>query len=151
MNILFDNRQETLAFSEQLQKFLEKVVSYTLEREGVNPDAEVSISFVDNTEIHHLNLTYRGIDRPTDVLSFPQYEGVGEIQQIECLGDVVISIEKAQEQAADYGHSFEREMAYLTVHSLYHLLGYDHDTEENTKKMREKEEKVLHALGIIRE
>ncbi|AOT68519.1 rRNA maturation RNase YbeY [Geosporobacter ferrireducens] len=151
MNILFDNRQGELDLSEQLEKFLGKVVSYTLEKEGINPNAEVSISFVNNTEIHHLNLTYRGVDKPTDVLSFPQYEGFDEVQQLDCLGDIVISIEKAQEQAVDYGHSFEREMAYLTVHSLYHLLGYDHDTEENTKKMREKEEEVLQALGIIRE
>ncbi len=151
MNILFDNRQGEVDFSEKLEEFLRKVVSYTLEKEGVSPKAEVSISFVNNIEIHHLNLTYRGVDRPTDVLSFPQYEDFHELKQLACLGDIVISIEKAREQAVDYEHSFEREMAYLTVHSIYHLLGYDHDTEENTKRMREKEEEVLQALGIIRE
>ena len=151
MNILFDNRQEEIDFSEKLEGFLGKVVSYTLEKEGVNPNAEVSISFVNNKEIHHLNLTYRGVDQPTDVLSFPQYEDFNDLKQLACLGDIVISIEKAREQAVDYEHSFEREMAYLTVHSIYHLLGYDHDTEENTRRMREKEEEVLQALGIIRE
>lgn len=151
MYIYFDHRQEEIALSETLEVFLRKVVSFTLEQEGVNPQAEISISFVDNEEIHRLNRIYRGVDKPTDVLSFPQYEDFSDLEQLVCLGDVVISIEKAREQAIEYGHSFEREMAYLTVHSIYHLLGYDHDTEENTKRMRGKEEKVLQALGIIRE
>ncbi|MEW9122893.1 MAG: rRNA maturation RNase YbeY [Thermotaleaceae bacterium] len=150
MNVSIDNRQEKILYDQAVEELLMRVVSYTLKKEKINPEAEVSISFVDNEEIHHLNKVYRGVDRPTDVLSFPQYDNFDEIGPIDCLGDIVISLEKAEEQGLEYGHSFVREMAYLTVHSMYHLLGYDHDTEENTKNMRRKEEEVLQALGIIR-
>src|SRR5699024_4127387 len=110
--------------------------SLAAELEGVPANFEVSISFVDNKRIRELNLEYRGVDAPTDVLSFPQYdeedlilpEGFPVI-----LGDIIISLERALEQAEDFGHSLEREVVYLSIHGFFHLLGYDHETEEEQK------------------
>ena len=119
-------------------------------------DAEVSVSIVDNERIHELNKQYRNIDSETDVLSFPLGEnGVYDINydtnEAE-LGDIVISLEKAEEQAKRYGHSLEREVGYLTVHSMLHLLGYDHELGGiELVRMREKEEKVLTELGLRRD
>jgi probable rRNA maturation factor len=120
----------------------------------------VSVSFVSLEEIHQLNRDYRDVDRPTDVLSFPQYEGIEELREVAEwgdaedpleLGDVVICLEKAREQASEYGHSQERETVYLFVHSVLHLLGYDHMEEEEKKVMRAREEEVMTWLGIGRE
>ncbi len=153
LNII--NRQEIIEYNEKIKELLYKVVEKAFELEGLDKNQwEVSISFVDNNEIQLLNKTYRGIDKPTDVLSFPQYNNIDEIMEEDdshrILGDIVISLEKAKEQSREYGHSFEREVAFLTSHSMLHLFGYDHDTDENTKKMRSKEEKVLEMLGILR-
>lgn len=153
LNII--NRQEIIEYNEKIKELLYKVVEKAFELEGLDKNQwEVSISFVDNNEIQLLNKTYRGIDKPTDVLSFPQYNNIDEIMEEDdshrILGDIVISLEKAKEQSREYGHSFEREVAFLTSHSMLHLFGYDHDTDENTKKMRSKEEKVLEILGILR-
>ncbi|WP_432409284.1 rRNA maturation RNase YbeY [Wukongibacter sp. M2B1] len=147
------NNQDIIEYKDDLIVLLNKVVEKSLEVENVEGDIEVSLSFVNNSEIKELNRDFRGKDKETDVLSFPQYENQELIKQennIVILGDIVISLEKAKEQAREYGHSFEREVAFLTSHSMFHLLGYDHDTEENTKLMREKEEKVLELLGILR-
>lgn len=117
--------------------------------------AEISIRFVDNVEIHRLNLQYRNVDSPTDVLSFPLAEN-GEYDMnpdtgLFMLGDIVISVEKALAQAEEYGHSFQREMAFLAVHSMLHLLGYDHeDGGLSVVRMREKEETVLTQVGLKR-
>ncbi len=151
MEILFDNRQKKLPYPEDLEELLQSAVELCLEEEQITKEIEVSISFVDNDEIQKLNRDYRGMDRITDVLSFPQYENIKEIENPICLGDIVISLEKAFEQSREYGHSFKREVAFLTVHSMFHLMGYDHDTPENTSMMREKEEKVLQQLGVKRE
>jgi len=151
MEVLFDNRQEKFPYPEDLEDLLQSAVELCLEEEEVTKDIEVSISFVDNDEIQKLNRDYRGIDRATDVLSFPQYENIKEVENPICLGDIVISLEKALEQSKEYGHSFKREVAFLTVHSMFHLMGYDHDTPENTSIMREKEEKVLQQLGVKRD
>lgn len=151
MEILFDNRQKKLPYPEDLEELLQSAVELCLEEEQITKEIEVSISFVDNDEIQKLNRDYRGMDRITDVLSFPQYENIKEIENPICLGDIVISLEKALEQSREYGHSFKREVAFLTVHSMFHLMGYDHDTPENTSMMREKEEKVLQQLGVKRE
>ncbi|AEM78484.1 MULTISPECIES: rRNA maturation RNase YbeY [Thermoanaerobacter] len=159
MNILIDNRQDKVD-AINLEELVEKVIKTVLEVEEVIDNVEVSVSFVDNEEIRKLNKYYRGIDKPTDVLSFPlaefedTYAEVEEIEEdseeVQPIGDIVISLEKALEQSMEYGHSFEREVAYLTAHSMLHLLGYDHETEEERKIMREKEEEVMARLNIGR-
>lgn len=121
---------------------------------GLDEDAELSVVLCDNTYIHELNKTYRNIDRPTDVLSFALNEGEEEGYDgpdTKLLGDIVISLDKTREQADEYGHSFERELAYLTVHGMLHILGYDHMTDEDKTEMRKEEEFVLHRLGFVRE
>ncbi len=127
--------------------------TYCLEDEGLNHEMmEISLSFVDSTEMRELNFSYRDVDTVTDVLSFPQFESPGEIPK-ECfvlLGDVVICLDQALEQAESYGHTPEREILYLFVHSMFHLLGYDHHCEEEQAVMRQAEEKVLARLGLER-
>ena len=152
MEILFDGSKElSRAFYETLQRAAALCVS----REGLDPDdCEVSLSMVSAEEIRSLNRQFRGIDKETDVLSFPQYDGdeewdIGEYRIP--LGDVVICEDAARRQAAEYGHSFEREFVYLFVHSMLHLLGYDHMEEEEKQEMRAEEEAVMNALGITRE
>lgn len=127
-----------------------------LQEEGFEDKAEVSVRFVDNEIIRELNALHRNIDRPTDVLSFPLGEdGVYDINYstgAKLLGDIVISVERAQEQAKEYNHSFQREIGFLTVHSMLHLLGYDHENGGMEQvRMREKEETVLTKLGLKRD
>ena len=120
----------------------------------MDEDAELSVVLCDNAYIHELNKTYRNIDHPTDVLSFALNEGEEEGYDgpdTKLLGDIVISLDKTREQADEYGHSFERELAYLTVHGMLHILGYDHMTDEDKTEMRKEEEFVLHRLGFVRE
>ena len=149
MELIIDDRQDKLNVSEEL---IEKIKDIIIDYEGYDDDYEVSLSFVDNKEIHELNKQFRGIDRPTDVLSFPMLSDDFDIElEEESLGDIVISLERAFEQSKEYNHSFEREVCFLVCHSTFHLLGYDHDTEENTKQMREKEEYILNKLNITRE
>ena len=127
----------------------------SLKFENFQYPAEVSVSFVDDEEIHRMNLEYRNVDRSTDVLSFPLTEN-GEYEvspDTGCvpLGDIVISLEHAQAQAEEFGHSFEREVAYLTVHSMLHLLGYDHEAGGLEQvSMRERKKGVLEQLGSPR-
>ncbi|AFK87050.1 MULTISPECIES: rRNA maturation RNase YbeY [Thermoanaerobacterium] len=159
MNILIDNRQDKVD-AKGLDKIVEDVVRTALEVEGVVDDVEVSVSFVDNEEIHKLNKYYRNVDRETDVLSFPlvEFEEIytdideedDDLDEVQPIGDIVISLEKAKQQAEEYGHSFIREVAYLTAHSMFHLMGYDHETEDEKKIMREKEEEVMRRLKIER-
>ena len=113
---------------------------------------EVSVSFVDKDEIKELNSTYRDKDSVTDVLSFPQYESQYEMREEEylCLGDVIICPQRALEQAEEYGHSYTREMVYLMVHSMFHLLGYDHMDEDEKAVMRSREERVMKFMEIER-
>ncbi len=121
--------------------------------EGLDPARlSLSVTFADPKEMRGLNLAYRGLDEPTDVLSFPQFEGVADLADSGeiPLGDVVISLEAAREQAGDYGHSLERELLYLFTHSVFHLLGYDHMQEDEQKEMREKEERVMAQLNLAR-
>lgn len=151
VELLIDNRQNKYEVKEQLIELLEKAVEACLLYENWDIDYEVSLSLVDNNEIKELNSIYRAKDYATDVLSFPL---VDEDQAIDLkeklLGDIVISVEKAEEQAKEYNHSFEREMGFLVVHSMFHLMGYDHDTSEDTKDMRDREEAVLSSLNLIR-
>ena len=130
-------------------------IEATLDYEQYGNPCEVSVTFTDNEGIHKLNLQFRGVDRPTDVLSFPlfDYEGESEEPPIDelmgMLGDIVISLETANEQAGKYGHSFEREVAFLTVHSMLHLLGYDHETgEEDEIDMRRRQREIMENLGL---
>ena len=129
---------------------------FVLTTEGFGHDTEVSVSFVSNDEIRALNRTCRGKDSVTDVLSFPQSEGdklqINGETGFVILGDIVISMEMAVKQANMYGHLLEREIAFLTVHSMLHLLGYDHEVSPLEQRlMREKEESVLEKLGFARD
>lgn len=139
---------------EQTQEIMKKAAVYAIAGEGVNAqNASLSVSFVDAEEIHRLNKEYRDVDKETDVLSFPSYES-GEIPESEdeelALGDVVICQDVARRQAEEYGHSFERELIYLFVHSIYHLLGYDHMNDDEKAVMRDREEETMNYVGILR-
>ena len=144
------------------QELLEKVISAALEAEGVEADCEINVLLTDDEGIHQVNLDMRGVDRPTDVLSFPMFdlqpgEKPGEEDAdpdtgLVPLGDICLSLERARAQAEEFGHSVERELSYLTVHSVLHLLGYDHMDEGPMKvQMRGREEAILQTLGITRE
>ena len=143
---------------------LRKVIPAALVAEGVAVPCEVDVLLTDDQGIHEINLDQRGVDAPTDVLSFPMFEFVpGQPPAADTaetdpdtgllpLGDMVLSVERAGAQAEEYGHSAQRELAYLTVHSVLHLLGYDHmDDGPQKEQMRAREEEVLNSLGITRE
>ena len=153
--VYFSNQQDKYKITPRLRALIKKAISETLLHEGFESPAEVSVSFVDNEEIHRLNLEYRGKDKPTDVLSFPMWdgdeEGIGDVDpngEAVLLGDIILSVEKASEQAAEYGHSIERELAFLSVHSTLHLIGYDHETsEEDDLYMNKTQEEILTKIG----
>lgn len=150
MNLVFDNEDNV---GKDLLTKMEESVSLALELEGISSDrVEVSISFVNLDEIHELNKEYRGVDSPTDVLSFPQFERDEEVPSLGpiYLGDVVICTDKAKAQAVEFGHSYERELIYLFTHSILHLLGYDHMEDDEKKEMRLREEEIMDKLGIRR-
>ena len=153
--VLIANKQKKIKIPTGTRLLLRRACSATLEMEGFEDLAEINVTFTDDEEIKELNARFRNIDKSTDVLSFPLGEdGIYDIDPengAKMLGDVVISLEHADEQARLYGHSFEREVAYLTVHSVLHLLGYDHVNGglEQTI-MREKEESVMETLGLRR-
>ena len=133
------------------EDIIKKVSNKALETEKVEK-ASCSIIIVDNSYIHKLNKEYRGIDRVTDVISFALEDEKSMVipDEIRLLGDIYISLDKAKEQAKEYGHSLERELCFLAVHGLYHLLGYDHETKEEAEVMFKKQEEVLMEYGIIR-
>jgi len=147
--VFVSNLQEEVALDSDLADFLAHIVQEAVESEGYDGDGvEVSLVFVNDSYMRDLNLQYRGIDGPTDVLSFAMLEGEplkGEEEEV-ILGDVVISLQTAARQAEEYGHSFRREVAYLTIHGILHLLGYDHQDEEGRRIMRQKEEELLAQL-----
>ncbi|AQR93662.1 rRNA maturation RNase YbeY [Clostridium saccharoperbutylacetonicum] len=165
--IYVDNRQDILDVKEEFVDKLKNVIEFALKEEQVNIQCEVSLVFVDNSEIKEINKDTRGIDKETDVLSFPmlEYENKKVFKEMYLdykflpsdfdgeelvLGDIVLSLEKAMEQSKEYNHSYEREAAYLVVHSVLHLLGYDHMEEEDKKIMRNREEEILNKLNITR-
>ena len=152
MNILLNNHQNKVPVSEELMDLVKKSITAALNYENIFEKVEVSLLFIDNDEIRELNKEHRGVNLPTDVLSFPMYDDISEALEEEYLylGDIVISCEKAIEQAKDFGHSVEREIGYLTVHSVLHLLGYDHMNEEDKAIMREKEEEILKKVDLER-
>ncbi len=147
LDILIDNRQDRVELDEDIIPLIEEAIEAVLRLEGKSLDYEISISFVNNEEIRELNRLYRNVDRETDVLSFPMEEG---LVQTNMLGDIVISLEKALEQSVEYGHSLKREVIYLIVHSMLHLLGYDHMTEEEKRAMREREKEIMKRLNIFK-
>lgn len=150
----YSNEQDKLDPPEDFEQLVEDCARAALEEEEIEDDAELSVTFVDNARIRELNREHRDIDRETDVLSFPLGDENGfEVDpdaDAILLGDIVISLEKAQAQAQEYGHGFRREVAFLLTHSLFHLLGYDHTTPEEETEMFAKQEKVLEKLGITR-
>ena len=164
MTIHIENEsEESLEFN--YQEIIQKVVEECLDFEECPYEAEVNILLTNNEEIHQINREYRDIDSPTDVLSFPNidYECPGNFSNLNIygayfnpdtgelfLGDIVISVEKAISQAQEYGHSLEREVAFLVAHSMFHLFGYDHMTEEERTLMEDKQRKVLNNLNILR-
>ena len=155
LKVAFDNAQKSRPVTYKMKMLVRNAIEATLDEEQYENPCEVSVTFTDNEGIHALNRQYRGVDRPTDVLSFPlfDYEGTSEEPPVDewigILGDIVLSLEQAEKQAEEFGHSFEREVAFLCVHSMLHLLGYDHETsEEDEREMRAKQTKIMSALGL---
>lgn len=151
-------------FDDQLNKvsadsidMIERLLTYAARREGIEKETELSINFVDNKEIKEINRKYRQIDQPTDVISFAlEEQGEDEVAIIGSeipviLGDIIISVDKAKEQAEQYEHSFERELGFLALHGFLHLLGYDHVDAVDEKKMFAKQEELLNDFGLSRE
>ena len=138
------------------EETINKVLEECFITEGLqNTKLYISITLTTPENIRMYNKKFRDIDKETDVLSFPMFEksetaNLKDYQYEEPLGDIVISVERVKEQAIEYGHSFERELAYMVVHGFYHLMGEDHIVEEEKQQMREKEEKVLNKLNIVR-
>lgn len=156
MRLDVDIRDEALELTDAERAQFEEALSTALRREGVDLNVEISMSFVGAEEIQMLNRTYRGVDRETDVLSFPVYDAE-EVEArradgtLDVLGDIVINMQRVREQASEYGHSERREMLYLAVHSLLHLLGYDHETAEEKAEMRRHEEAIMATIGARRD
>ncbi|UOY94048.1 rRNA maturation RNase YbeY [Ectobacillus sp. JY-23] len=155
MSIVVDFFDETNEIEEKHISMLQELIAFAAKSEKVG-DAEMSVTFVTNERIQELNHKYRGKNQPTDVISFAMEEmGEGELEilggeEIRMLGDIIISVPRTKEQAEDYGHSFERELGFLTVHGLLHLLGYDHMTEAEEKVMFDKQKEILHTYGLNR-
>lgn len=155
VEIIYQDVEENQNHEKVIKEVLDKCFC---EEHLENSKLWVTITLTNPENIRRLNQTYRNIDRATDVLSFPMFEKdelekkikKQEFMHDDVLGDIVISVEKVEEQAKEYGHSFERELSYMVVHGFYHLMGYDHIQEEDKKKMRPKEEKVLKELNLTR-
>ncbi|KIN42973.1 MULTISPECIES: rRNA maturation RNase YbeY [Bacillus] len=156
MSLLIDIVDETGSVSEEMLKEVENLLQFAAEREGVQDQAEVSVTIVSNDDIHQINKEYRGKDAPTDVISFAlEEEGEGEIEIVGAemppvLGDIIISADRTREQAEEYNHSFKRELGFLAVHGFLHLLGYDHLTKEEEEEMFTKQKELLDAYGLKR-
>lgn len=145
---------------EELEVFIKNIVQTCFEEEKLNNlNFYLSVTLTTPEEIHKLNKKYRNVDKETDVLSFPMFEKQ-ELEEIrnekrinqlaEAIGDIVISVERVEEQAKEYGHSFQRELAYMVVHGFYHIMGYDHIEEKDKEEMRPKEEKILAIIKQTR-
>lgn len=164
MSLQIEEETEVV-FDFAYKELAERVVEFTIDHEKFPFEAEVNLTLTDNGGIHEINKEYRKIDRPTDVLSFPliSYETAGDFSNVEdeddnfnpdtgeaMLGDIIISVPKVKEQAKEYGHSEEREYAFLIVHSMLHLFGYDHMTPEEASFMEDKQKEILNELHIFR-
>lgn len=163
---LYIEAETEVSFSFDWEKLAEDVINFVIDHEAFPYEAEVNLTLTDNAGIHEINKEYRQIDRPTDVLSFPMlsYETAGDFSKLEddyddnfnpdtgeiMLGDILISVDKVREQAASYGHSEKREFAFLIVHSMLHLFGYDHMTPEEAAVMEAKQNEILNEMNILR-
>ena len=143
-----DNRSE-IDFTNEMEEMVYNSIDAVLETEALEGDYEISLSLVNAEEIRELNSDYRGVDEVTDVLSFPM--DMDFPMGVNMLGDVIINVERVKSQAVDFGHSFERELSYLTVHSVFHLLGYDHIEAEDKLEMRAREKLAMKYLGVYRD
>lgn len=151
MPVSVTDRQDRVRLGRGQVQALRKAVALALARAGAAPSARVDVTLVDDAAIADLNRRYRGVDRPTDVLSFALNEGAADPPPARALlGDVVISLERAAAQAAEHGHPLERELCFLAVHGTLHLMGYDHQTPRQERPMRALEEEVLAALDLRR-
>ena len=161
LNLIWENEQEKVNITDELLEKIRLSLETALESEEFTDDAEISLTFTDDDAIRELNLEARGKDSATDVLSFPMLEQDDDgtliiydediVDGRVLLGDIVISAERAASQAEEYGHSLVREMCFLAVHSVLHLLGYDHELSEKHEKIQfEKQEQILTNLGITR-
>lgn len=156
VKVMITNLQKDVKIPTGIRLLVRRCCNAVLTMEEFTGNAEISVTFVNNEQIRRLNQEHRKVDSPTDVLSFPlgqdgQYD-INHETNAKILGDIVISVEKAVEQAGRYGHSLQREIGYLTVHSVLHLLGYDHETGGiEFVHMREKEETALTRLGLVRD
>ena len=155
IKVNIENKQKAIKVPTGIRMLIRRCCHAVLELEEFEGSAEVDVSLVDNPQIHEINLEQRGIDAPTDVLSFPLGEnGVYDKNPATgayMLGDIVISMERAKAQAEEYGHTLQREVGYLSVHSMLHLLGYDHvEGGLEAVRMREKEEAVMLSVGLPR-
>ncbi|AYF54516.1 heat-shock protein [Clostridium sp. K25] len=165
--IYIDNRQDKINIDEKILETVKEIINYTLKEEEVKVNTEVSVIFIDNNTIKEINKETRDIDKVTDVLSFPMldypqgkvYKDTYKDYEFDAsyldegelvLGDIVLSLEKAEEQSTEFRHSFLREVCYLTVHSVLHLLGYDHMEEDDKVRMRKREEEILERFSITR-
>lgn len=160
IRIFTDNTQDKIEVTDALENLIKDVAEGVLEFEEIDEKCEVNVMFADNEQIRGINREQRDIDRATDVLSFPFLDAKnGDITVSDedfyegylSLGDIVISLERAKEQAEEYGHSFEREVGFLMCHSMLHLLGYDHIDEADRVIMRKKEEEILKKLKLTRD
>lgn len=160
MNILVDDEGNWLDSHSNMLSIIENVVLTTLKQEGFSFDVEISLTLTDDDTIKKINFDYRNIDAITDVISFPQIDWISEniapseyINPVEgdiLLGDIIISTQQLQKQAASYEHSIERECAFLVAHSMLHLLGYDHLEMEEEDEMFAKQEAILQLIGLVR-
>ncbi|OMQ03669.1 rRNA maturation RNase YbeY [Bacillus sp. GZB] len=156
MGLLIDIVDETNSVSADALQEVEKLLQFAAEKEGVQDQAEVSVTIVTNEEITEINRDYRGKDTPTDVISFAlEEEGEDEVEIVGAdmppvLGDIIISADRTKEQAEEYGHSFMRELGFLAVHGFLHLLGYDHMTKEEEEEMFSKQKDLLDEYGLTR-
>ncbi|MCW6678890.1 rRNA maturation RNase YbeY [Anaerococcus sp. NML200574] len=152
MNLLISNNSKEDLDLDQIEAMAYKTIEEVLRVEDFTSDVEVSLTLVDKDEIHTLNRDYRGVDRPTDVLSFPMDDEIfpGEEDVDLILGDIVICLDIAKAQAEEYGHSLDRELSYLICHSTLHLLGYDHMEDDEKAIMRGKEKEIMKNLGVFK-
>lgn len=159
--IIIENEQDKVEIHQDITELIKKTIDICMKSEKLDKDYEISVTIVDDEEIRSINKEHRNIDRSTDVLSFPMVDFINgqlisdegdynmELDEL-MLGDIIISAETAERQAVEYGHSFEREIAFLTAHSCLHLLGYDHMEENEEKVMINKQENVLKEMGLTR-
>lgn len=156
MSLAIDLIDETSELSEKETSHIVELLNFAAKMEGIEEGSEVSLTFVDNEKIREINREYRNKDSATDVISFAMEEmGVGEMMIVgaempRVLGDIIISVTRAKEQAEEFGHSFMRELGFLAVHGFLHLLGYDHMTTEDEQEMFSKQKDILDAFGLKR-